>query len=399
MKTSSKIKGVSSRIQAGIWLGGSGKQLPLSNADRAFATKMYREAVIWQKRLDFALSRYVKKSVDSLDEPVLNSLRIGAVQLMILGTPAHAAVSATVEAHTQQKTRGLINAVLRKIASHKEKDLPLHIKYSHPEKLVTRWVHRYGNELTEKLLIWNNSSPSLGGYSFKSNPENSKPGLFLNKYRLLERQGAFTVPTGFYIQDEATAIVGRGMAELPGTTVLEIGAAPGGKTAHLNGTGIILAVDKKRKRLNRWLQNRDRLNWQNCFPLTANSSMLPFKDSFDKVIVDAPCTNTGVYKRRFDARWNWSEKLENELVLIQRDMLEDSAKAVKPGGILVYSTCSIEPAENIETVRYFEERNSLFQRIDFPAPDKTLTSQGFLSIFPPEHQIDGLFAACWRRTT
>lgn len=399
MKTSSKIKGVSSRIQAGIWLGGSGKQLPLSNADRAFATKMYREAVIWQKRLDYALSRYVKKSVESLDEPVLNSLRIGAVQLMILGTPAHAAVSATVEAHTQKKTRGLINAVLRKIASHKEKDLPLHIKYSHPERLVGRWVSRYGDQLTEKLLVWNNGSPSLGGYAFNSIPENSKPGLFLKKYRQLERQGSFTVPDGFYIQDEATAIVGHGMAELSGETVLEIGAAPGGKTAHLNGTGIIFAADKKRKRLKRWLENRERLNWQNCFPLAANSSRLPFVDSFDKVIVDAPCTNTGVYKRRFDARWNWSEQLENELILIQRKMLEDSAKAVKPGGILVYSTCSIEPSENADTVRYFEERNSSFQRIDFPAPDKILTKQGFLSIFPPEHHLDGLFAACWRRTT
>ncbi len=236
-----------------------------------------------------------------------------------------------------------------------------------------------------------------GGYAFGRIPANTQPGLFLNRYRLIERHGPFQPPVNFYIQDESAALVGQGMAELPGATILEVGAAPGGKTAHLNGRGFVISMDKKRRRMGRWLENRDRIGWEDCLPLSADCARLPFKNKFDKVIIDAPCTNTGVYRRRFDARWNWTKKMEQELILIQRNMLQDSSKAVKPGGILVYSTCSIEPSENSETVRFFEEKNSIFERIPFPGPKALLTSGGFLSVFPPDAKMDGLFAVAWRR--
>ena len=362
----------------------------------AFATRMYREAVVWRKRIDHALARYVRRSLYTLDPDVVNSLRIGAVQLIVLETPAHAAVSATVEAHSSRKTRGLVNAVLRKIAGHTEENLPLHILYSHPEELVNRWIKRYGESAAQKLLLWNNQPPSLGGYAFGNISEGTKRGRFLEHYRVMERQGAFQPSENFYVQDESAAIVGQGMAELPGKMVLEVGAAPGGKTAHLSGTGFVISVDRKRKRMNRWLANRNRLHWQSCFPVAADCSSLPFSTQFDKVIVDAPCTNTGVYRRRFDARWNWSTAMEEELVQIQRKMLTDSAKTVKSGGVLVYSTCSIEPAENSGVVRFFEERNLAFERIPFPAPEALVTGEGFLSVFPPEAGIDGLFAASWK---
>ncbi|MCD4709102.1 MAG: hypothetical protein K8S62_15375 [Candidatus Sabulitectum sp.] len=391
-------KGTASRTQACLLLRGSSRQLPLSSEDMAFATRIYREAVIWRKRIDHALGRYVRQSLETLDADVLCSLRIGAAQLLILSTPAHAAVSATVEAHSHRKTRGLVNAVLRKVAGHREKDdLPLHVRYSHPEELVSRWISRYGEIVTGKLLDWNNQPPPLGGYAFGQIPDDTAPGKFLERFRVMERQGAFQLPKQFYIQDESAAIVGRGMAKLPGETVLEVGAAPGGKTAHLNGTGLIISLDRKRKRMGRWLENRDRIGWNGCFPVAADCSRLPFKSKFDKVIVDAPCTNTGVYRRRFDARWNWTPELEQGLILIQRKMLQDSSRAVKPGGVLVYSTCSLEPAENSEAVRLFEEKNSIFERVPFPAPESLLTSGGFLSIFPPDVGLDGLFAVSWIR--
>jgi len=344
------------------------------------------------------LARYVRQSLDSFDADVLCSLRIGAVQLLVLGTPAHAAVSATVQAHSKRKTRGLVNAVLRKVASHKEKsDLPYHIMYSHPEELVGRWLQRYGETVTERLLDWNNQPPSLGGYAFGQIPENTTPGLFLDRYRVIERHGAFLPPDQFYIQDESAALVGQGMAKLPGNNVLEVGAAPGGKTAHLSDTGFIISLDKKKNRMGRWLENKERMGWKDCFPLAADCTKLPFKSQFDKVIVDAPCTNTGVYRRRFDARWNWTPKLEKGLLVIQRKMLQASARAVKPGGVLVYSTCSIEPAENSEIVLSFEGENRIFERIPFPAPAGLVSSEGFLSIFPPDVGLDGLFAASWIR--
>ena len=379
-------------------LRGSSERLPLSSEDMAFATRMYREAVVWRKRIDHALNRYLRRSLYTLDPDVLCSLRIGAVQMLVLRTPPHAAVSATVEAHSNRKTRGLVNAVLRKIAGHTEEKLPLHIQYSHPEELVNRWMKRYGESVTGKLLEWNNQPPPLGGYAFGDIPEATEKGKFLERYSVIKRQGAFQPPENFYIQDESAAIVGQGMAELPGTTVLEVGAAPGGKTAHLSGTGSVISVDRKRKRMKRWIANRDRLHWKSCFPVAADCSSLPFSTKFDKVVVDAPCTNTGVYRRRFDARWNWSAAMEEELVQIQRKMLTDSAKAVKPGGVLVYSTCSIEPAENSGVVRFFEERNLAFERIPFPAPEELVTGEGFLSVFPPDAGIDGLFAVSWKYT-
>lgn len=398
MRTCSKIRGTASRVQACLLLRGSTEKLPLSSEDMAFATRMFREAVIWRKRVDHALGRYVRQPLDTLDADVLCSLRIGAVQLLILSTPAHAAVSATVEAHSRRKSRGFVNAVLRKIASHSEEDdLSLHVRYSHPEELVNRWVSRYGKATAEKLLDWNNQPPPLGGYAFGKIPEDTLPGSFLQRYRTIKRHGAFQVPDLFYIQDESAAIVGRGMAELPGETVLELGAAPGGKTAHLNGTGFVVSLDKKRKRMGRWLENRERMHWEDCYPIAADSARLPFKTEFDKVLVDAPCTNTGVYRRRFDARWNWTPKLEQGLIRIQQRMLQESSVAVKPGGVLVYSTCSIEPAENMGVVQFFERANPGFQRIPFPAPASLLNGDGSLSIFPPEAGLDGLFAVSWMR--
>jgi 16S rRNA (cytosine967-C5)-methyltransferase len=395
LRTSSK--GAASRTQACLLLRGSPERLPLSSPDMAFATRMYREAVVWQKRIDHALAVYITKPLETLDADVLCSLRIGAVQMLVLGTPSHAAVSATVEAHFRIKTRGFVNAVLRKLACHSEEKLPLHIKYSHPLELVNRWVARYGEEAAERLLHWNNQPPPLGGYCFGSVPANTMPGSFLENYRVIDRQGIFEPPPCFYVQDESSALVGQGMAKLPGETVLEVGAAPGGKTAHLAGTGFIVSIDRKTKRMKKWMENRERLGWKNCFPVAADCSMLPFKEQYDKVIVDAPCTNTGVYRRRFDARWNWTPRLETELIAIQRNMLQESSKAVKPGGVLVYSTCSIEPCENIETALFFEESNPMFERIPFPAPESLLTEDGFLSIFPPDAGLDGLFAVSWVR--
>lgn len=364
----------------------------------ALASRMFREAVVWKKYLDYVAGLYTRTPVSALDQDVLASLRIGAVQLLVMRTPAHAAVSATVEAHSKGKTRGLVNAVLRRVASHEEKpSLPLHIRYSHPEKLVDRWQAFFGVEKTVSLLEWNNSAPELGGYAFSAVPEPSEPGKYLENYRVIPRRGRFKPPEGFYIQDESTAVAGRGMALLPGKTILEIGAAPGGKTAHLAHGGTVYAVDSKPDRMARWQENSRRLQWRDCFGISAESGSLPFRKKFSRVIADVPCTNTGVYRRRFDARWNYSEKLLFELVVIQRKMLADASAAVEDGGILVYSTCSIEPEENQGAVEHFEATVKGFRRIEFPAPEVLVNRDGLLSYFPPDKGIDGIFAAAWKK--
>lgn len=397
MRTSSK--GAPSRIQACLLLRGSSKRLPLSASDAAFAERMFRETVVWRTYLDHVIGLYSRVPLKKLDQSVLASLRIGAVQLLVLHTPSHAAVSATVEAHPDRKSTGLVNAVLRKVSVYREKgDLPLHTRYSHPEKLVDRWTARYGREDTERLLAWNNSPPELGGYSFSGTVPESTRGRYLENYCRIERSGRFKPGKGIYIQDESAALVGRGMASLPGELVLEVGAAPGGKTAHLAGRGFTVSLDRKPKRLTRWRQNQKRMGWEHCSPVAGDSSALPFRAMFDKVIVDAPCTNTGVYRRRIDARWNWSEDLERQLALIQGEMLLSSARAVRPGGILIYSTCSLEPLENTGAVEFFEANSIGFRRIPFPGPKELVNHSGFFSVFPPDACMDGLFAAAWERS-
>ena len=276
----------------------------------------------------------------------------------------------------------------------------MHEKWSHPETLTARWISRFGRDAAEKLLQWNNSVPDIGG-CFSGKIDKSEEGLYLEDYRILRRSGKnplYSTGEKVYIQDEAAAVVARLAAGLgKGGSVLEIGAAPGGKTHHLQETAdFVVSLDSSSSRLLRWLENRSRLKWQNCFPVIASGQIPPFNERFDMVFIDAPCTNTGVYRRRGDARWKWSEEYLENSVALQRELLVSAGELVLPGGILIYSTCSLEEEENQKQVEWFEKRNDLFHRRNLSGPDE-LVRDGMICIFPPDHKIDGLFAAAWRR--
>ena len=388
-----------------LLLLGSGRELGLTGPDRAFSHRLHREVVIWRARLDHALSSCSARELDSLDEDVLACLRIGAVQLLVLDIPPHAAVSSTVEVLGNSKRKAFVNAVLRKLVRVGEAtDIPLHIEYSHPEELVRRWSRALLPADLEALLRWNNSVPMLGAYRFSKRepvfqPEALRPGQYLPGYFRFPRSELQKVleAGNFLIQDEAASIVARGVAGMPGSTVLEIGAAPGGKTAHLDGSSdLVVSLDSSAARMERWLENEKKLEWESSIPVVASGEHLPFRRLFDKVFIDAPCTNTGVYRRRYGARWNWSNTLLSVCIDSQRALLGAACSAVATDGILFYSTCSLEREENFDQVQWFEETHPEFRRIDFPAPSQLVTD-GLLSIFPPEHAIDGLFAAAWKR--
>jgi 16S rRNA (cytosine967-C5)-methyltransferase len=396
-----------------LLLLGSSRELGLTGPDRAFSHRLHREVVIWRARLDHALSTCSARELDSLDEDVLACLRIGAVQLLVLDIPPHAAVSSTVEVLGNRKRKAFVNAVLRKLVRVGEADdTPLHIRFSHPEELVRRWSRVLLPADLEALLQWNNSVPMLGAYRFDEREpefsdapsrilqqEPSRTGRFLPGYFRFRRSELQKVLEAgvFFIQDEAASIAARGAAGLPGRTVLEIGAAPGGKTAHLDGpSDLVVSLDSSAVRMERWLENEQKLGWKSSIPVIASGEQLPFRRRFDKVFIDAPCTNTGVYRRRFGARWNWDETLLSGCIDSQRALLGSACSAVAADGILIYSTCSLEKEENFDQVQWFEETHPQFLRIDFPAPSQLVTD-GLLSIFPPEHAIDGLFAAAWKR--
>ena len=399
--------GTGARLQA-IWLlTGHGREVDLEPRDRALAYRMYRETQVWRARLDRALAPLCDRPLSRLDGRVLSALRIGAVQLLILGTPGHAAVSTTVEAMGRHRGRGLVNAVLRKLAANGEPGLdeaPPYLRFSHPRSLAARWTDRYGPDVAADLMEWNNGVPGVGGtvpgQSLDDVPGETS-GRYLPDYRELQRAGELSpsdIPEGMYIQDEANVIVARAASALAvGGRVLEIGAAPGGKTHHLHSTaGSVVSVDRSPGRLHLWQANRSRLGWERCFPVAASGDMLPFSDGFDLVFVDAPCTNTGVYRRRSDARWSWSDDLLTGCVKLQRSLLAAGAGATAEGGVLFYSTCSLEPEEDIEQVEWFEKGFPGYSRISLHAPVE-LVSDGLISIFPPESRMDGIFAAAWRR--
>jgi len=375
----------------------------MSGRDRSFALRLLRETTVWRARVDRALARYCSRPLETLDPLILAALRAGATQLLILGTPAHAAVSETVNAVARHRGRGMVNAVLRRLAEEGEPDLSAAgtaIRYSHPEDLVERWMTRFGEADTLRLMDWNNTVPTLGGYPLGGGPGVS-PGLYLTGYGRLRRTGSSPMDQGhegLYIQDESAALVGRACSGLAnGGSVLEIGAAPGGKTHHLQtGSRFVAALDSDPERLSRLSRNSRRLGWRNVLPVAGDGTSPPFRGSFGMVLLDAPCTNTGVYRRRPDARWNWSSGHLNAMVSLQRALLGSAAELVAPGGVLVYSTCSLEEEENRGQVRAFSSRRSDFRPEGLEAPAELVTD-GMISIFPPEHGIDGLFAAAWRR--
>ncbi len=383
-------------------LAGGGTFSALRGRDKAFALRLLRETVVWKARLDRALTRYCNVPLQNLDDEVLAALRVGAAQLLVLGTPPHAAVSETVGA-VDGGGRGLVNAVLRKLASCGEPDPGSagdHEMFSHPAHLVEKWRSSFGVSDAGALMEWNNAVPTLGA-CFKDPPAGLGAGRYMADYRIIDRTGyrpleSLTEPV--YIQDEAAVVVGRAAASLAvGGRVLEVGAAPGGKTHHLQvAAEMVVSMDCNAARAARWLENSRRLGWRSCFPVVGDGTLPPLAAGFDLVFLDAPCTNTGVFRRRPEARWKWSPAYLGGMVKMQRDLLTGSAAMVKPGGFLVYSTCSLEPEENVEQVRWFEEHVKGFTGVGLPAPPQ-LVSKGMISIFPPEHGIDGMFAAAWRR--
>jgi 16S rRNA (cytosine967-C5)-methyltransferase len=372
---------------------------------------------VWRERLDHSLRAYSSRPLESLETTTLDALRLGAVQLLVLEMPPYAALDSTIGAIRDRGRRGYVNAVLRKLADRGEPPHEsLSTEYSHPESLVRRWLDRYGKSSTESLLEWNNGVPPLGAYDFAGtsllSPGVQVGGEFLERFVRLERSGPGVLQgrerRGLYVQDEGAAIVGEGFAELAEGSALEIGAAPGGKTVHICHSSsppeLLLCLDSSADRMRTWLENGRRLCpsllQRSVFGIVSRAEDLsPFEKGqrFDTVIIDAPCTNTGVYRRRHSARWRWSLSLLEECVAIQRSLLESAADLVSPGGGLAYSTCSLEPEENGGMVEWFESRRAGFRRIDFPAPSQ-LVREGLLDIFPPDRGFDGHFAAAWIRT-
>lgn len=342
--------------------------------DRAFVQDLVYTVIRRLRPLRRILGEFVKTWPKGELEALLY---VGAAQVLYMqDVPDFAAVNETVDAAKACENKSIakvVNGVLRNLIRHRE-ELKLGSELeTFPNALVRRWLARFGEENAEKLAAWHNQPAET--YLAR------KDGTFV----ALERGMKVTEVEGFsegefIVQDPGTSLAIRLLDPKAGEKILDACAAPGGKSVQIAWRGAELtACEVNPKRRRRLEENLRRLRLE----VEVESEIKP--GEFDKVLVDAPCSNTGVFRRRPDARWNWTtEKLES-LVKLQAEILDVAASRVRVGGKLVYSTCSNEPDENLAQVEAFLKRHGEFVLEE--------TSESI----PYETNFDGAFAASFLR--
>lgn len=378
-------------------------------------------------RIDHILAAFVRGELASLDPEVLDILRLGTYQLLEMGSvPAYAAVSQSVELAREAgfpKAAGFVNGVLQSVRRQgpatpfptlaEEPVAHLTAWGSHPEWLVRRWVDRWGPAETLELVEANNARPRIYLRPVGMTPEEavgrlSEAGLnaetvpaFPDSLMLGDdaAPAAALAVVPAVVQDPAAATVVRFCGFPPGSTLLDLSAAPGGKTVGLAETArFVAANDLSVGRLRRVRSNVERTGVGERVGLVVGDGLHPPFAEVDGVLLDAPCTGTGTLRRHPDGRWRLTPRDLQALGELQHELLKAAATVVRPGGRLVYSTCSIEPEENDEQVDRFLEEHPDFH-VEPPAgefEDEMLDGQ-YLRILPQRHRADGAFAARMKR--
>jgi 16S rRNA (cytosine967-C5)-methyltransferase len=327
-------------------------------ADRPFVQDLVYMVLRRFRPLRKVLGEFVKKWPKGELEALLY---VGAAQILYMNEiPDFAAVNETVEAAKECENRNIakvVNGVLRNLIRRREEMTAMisassaDERESFPSALYRRWVERFGADDAEKLAKWHNEPAE----TFLSYPD--------GRYEKLERGRKVTEVEGFtdgkfIVQDPGTRLAIELLCVNAGEKILDACAAPGGKTIQIAWRGAeTVACEVNPKRRRRLVENLRRSKLADNVQVIDN---LDGEDVYDKVLVDAPCSNTGVFRRRPDARWNWNEEKLNALVTLQAQILDKVAAAVKPGGRLVYSTCSNEQEENQQQVEAFLKRHPEF---------------------------------------
>lgn len=405
------------------------KSPDIADVDKGLLSEIVHGVMRWQGRLDWVLNGFTHGNFSKSEINIKNTLRVGLYQILFLThVPQYAAVNEAVNFVKRlrgDKSGNLVNAVLRNIIRSindihypKRDDDPLQylaVYYSHPQWMVKRWLERFGPEETERILVVNNEIPGL---TLRINKLKISPAEFLSlldkaqigyqgsafidyfiKVRTLTGIAQMNIfQSGYFsIQDESAALPVILLAPAPGDRVIDMCAAPGGKTtfiAELMGNvGTILAVDKYESKLKMIETGCNRLGITNVERIVGDASILETAPA-DRIIVDAPCSGLGVLRKKPDIKWKREPEDLTRLNKTQRALLENAARLLKPGGTLVYSTCTTEPEENIRVVRAFLDAHPEFT-IDDAARfvnRSVVTKEGWIETFPHLHHIDGSFA-------
>jgi len=407
----------------------------LTQVDHALAQELVLGILRWQQRLDFYIEHLSGRSIKKIDLPVLLALRLGLYQLRYLSRiPPSAAVNESVNlVKVARKTSAaaFTNAILRRawknfpedaIANIADPLARLAVELSHPRWLIEKWLEEFGEATAKELAQANNQTPPVAFRinTLKADIEETLKAIDEAgvSYRHSELAADAYVVTGgnaaalgrfaesglIYLQDEASQLVAPLLAATLDSRILDLCAAPGSKTTHLaaltNNQAQILACDLHTHRLAILQANCERLGVTSVrtFALDATGDIEPLAGkSFDRILIDAPCTGTGTLRRHPEIKWRLRETDPERLADIQAKLLENGAKLLGVGGRLVYSTCSLERQENEAVIARFLEHHSEFQIALPAAPASCITSDGFARTFPHLHNSDGFFAAVLER--
>lgn len=413
--------------------------------DRAFITELVYGTLRTLNTLDWTLGKHLRRPLSGLTVPVRNILRLGAYQVLFMNRiPESAAVNEAVKLARRFGHAGtvkFVNGVLRNLVrSGTELDYPdpgkepveyISLRHSHPQWLVRRWLKEYGFEETEALCRVNNQpAPNTVRVNTLKTDTGSLQALLHNqgietvkgKYAdnclhldgFVSLGGITQFKAGlFQAQDESSILVGQALRPEPGTQVIDVAAAPGGKSTHLaqlmQNRGEIIALDVHEHKINLIKENCRRLGVEIVHAFQADARKITDQNlspqlMADYVLVDAPCSGLGVLRRRPDARWRKEEIQIRELAELQAQILNAVDRVLKPGGVLVYSTCTITREENLGQVEAFLAKHSEYE----PEPltgllpgelnrDNTM-QKGYLQILPHVHDgLDGFFIARLRK--
>ncbi|OQY67726.1 MAG: 16S rRNA (cytosine(967)-C(5))-methyltransferase [Polyangiaceae bacterium UTPRO1] len=408
----------------------------LDARDRALASRLVYGTLAWLGRLDWQLARLTDRDCASFDPRVRMALRLGLYQITLLDrVPAHAAVTTSVDlAKRAVPAAGrLVNAVLRR-AVRERNSLPLPdaardplahlaVALSHPRWLVERWQRRFGDEVGDLLAADNEAAPTV----LRARPGARddllarlraagiacEAGRFAPDAVRVQAVDPHALPGWsagvFSVQEEASQLVTWLLDPLPGMRVLDACAAPGGKSAHaaerMRDEGMIAACDRRRRGALAIARNAVRLGLRSIRPLVLdarNADAVLARGSFDRILVDAPCSGLGTLRAHPEIRWRRSPDDLRRFAATQHRLLDAVTPLLRPGGVIVYATCTLTDEENDDVVERWLAAHPTLRREDaadiLPPTARTLVDgRGALRTLPHRHGLDGFFAVRARR--
>ncbi|HHV96081.1 MAG TPA: 16S rRNA (cytosine(967)-C(5))-methyltransferase RsmB [Clostridiaceae bacterium] len=415
--------------------------------DKNFITGLVYGTIKWQKSIDYVITQFSKIPMKKLSPWILSILRLGIYQILYTDKiPVSAACNESVklaQKYGHKASSGYVNGILRNISRNKDnivypdknKNLVeyLAIKYSFQEWMVKRWLDIYGEVFTENILKNSNENPDfcISVNTLKISTEAfqkklKEKGIESYRSKYIDNSLIISNPSGitdselfrdgyFHVQDQASMLVSRVLDPKPGELVIDVCSAPGGKTANIvqlmGNQGAVIARDIHPHKVKLVSDTANRLGLKIVKTELHDATITDpsYIRKVDRVLVDAPCTGLGIIRRKPDIKWSRTEKDAEELSELQLKILTASSKYVKENGVLVYSTCTIEPLENIEVVNKFLTLDNNFKLEGFEnlLPESILNEiptiketagKGYVQLYPNTNGLDGFFIAKMRRS-